>query len=691
MNPVSAEVRQEVQVLREQIHEHNYRYYVLDDPSVPDAEYDRLMNRLRELENSYPELISPDSPTQRVGSRPQAAFNAVPHEVPMLSLDNAFTEEDLREFDRRVRDRLDDQLPGGDLFGAEVEYSCEPKLDGIAISLLYENGLLVRGATRGDGYTGEDITENVRTIPSIPLTLRGTGWPSVLEVRGEIYMPKASFEKLNEVARARGEKTFVNPRNAAAGSLRQLDSRITASRGLQMCCYGVGRVDGVEFKRHTEVLETLNQWGFRISRELKVARGIEECLAYYQAMGEKRDQLPYDIDGIVFKVNDLGLQRELGFVSRAPRWAIAQKFPAQEEMTQVLEVEFQVGRTGAITPVARLQPVFVGGVTVSNATLHNMDEITRLDLHVGDWVIIRRAGDVIPQVVRVMTERRPEDARSVSLPSQCPVCQADVMQAEGEAVARCSGGLFCAAQQKEAIKHFASRRAMDIEGLGDKLVDALVEKGWVKKVSDLYRLTEDQVASLERMGRKSAQNLLAAIEKSKTTELQRFIYALGIREVGEATARTLANHFGELEPLMDATEEALQRVPDVGPIVANHIHAFFAQGHNRETIAELRELGVHWKSIEKSAQGDALAGKTVVITGTLASMSRDQAKAALLAMGAKVAGSVSGKTSFLVAGENAGSKLTNAQALGIPVLNEDALIQLLNTGVFNLDTTESGI
>lgn len=689
MNPVSADVRQEVQALREQIHEHNYRYYVLDDPTVPDAEYDRLMNRLRELEASHPELVTPDSPTQRVGSRPQATFAEVRHEVPMLSLDNAFTEDELRDFDRRVRERLGDLLPGGDLFGAEIEYSCEPKLDGIAISLLYENGQLVRGATRGDGYTGEDITENVRTIPSIPLTLRGSEWPSVLEVRGEIYMPKASFEKLNETARARGEKTFVNPRNAAAGSLRQLDSRITASRGLQMCCYGVGRMDGVEFKRHTDVLEALNQWGFRVSRELQVAKGVEECLAYYHTMAEKRDSLSYDIDGIVFKVNDLGLQRELGFVSRAPRWAIAHKFPAQEEMTQVLDVEFQVGRTGAITPVARLQPVFVGGVTVSNATLHNMDEVARLDLHIGDWVIIRRAGDVIPQVVRVMSERRPKEARAVSLPSQCPVCGADVMQAEGEVVARCSGGLFCAAQQKEAIKHFASRRAMDIEGLGDKLVDALVEKGWVKKVSDLYRLTEDQIASLERMGRKSAQNLLKAINKSKDTELQRFIYALGIREVGEATARTLANHFGELDALMEASEEALQQVADVGPVVANHIHAFFAQAHNRETIAELRELGVQWKNVETSAQSDVLAGKTVVITGTLASMSRDQAKAALLAMGAKVSGSVSGKTSFVVAGENAGSKLTNAQALGIPVLNEEAFEQLLATGTLDLGTSDS--
>lgn len=684
MDQVSAEVRLEVQALREQLHEHNYRYYVLDDPTVPDAEYDRLMNRLRELESLYPELISPDSPTQRVGSRPQTAFAAVAHEVPMLSLDNAFTEEDLRDFDRRVRDRLGDLLPSDDLFGGDVEYSCEPKLDGIAISLLYENGRLVRGATRGDGFTGEDITENVRTIPSIPLTLRGTDWPPVLEVRGEIYMPKASFEKLNEAARARGEKTFVNPRNAAAGSLRQLDSRITASRGLQMCCYGVGRIEGAEFKRHTDVLAALNRWGLRISRELQIAKGVEECLAYYRMMGEKRNSLPFDIDGIVFKVNDLGLQRELGFVSRAPRWAIAHKFPAQEEMTQVLDVEFQVGRTGAVTPVARLQPVFVGGVTVSNATLHNMDEIARLDLHIGDWVIIRRAGDVIPQVVRVMSERRSEDVRPVSLPAHCPVCGADVMQAEGEAVARCSGGLFCAAQQKEAIKHYASRRAMDIEGLGDKLVDALVDKGWVKKVSDLYRLTEDQIASLERMGRKSAQNLLNAIEKSKHTELQRFIYALGIREVGEATARTLANHFGELEPLMAAVEEELQQIPDIGPVVANHIHAFFAQAHNRETIAELRELGVQWKSVEKGMQGDALAGKTVVITGTLASMSRDQAKAALMALGAKVAGSVSAKTSFVVAGENAGSKLTNAQALGIPVLNEAAFEQLLATGVLDL-------
>ncbi len=671
----------EIDSLRQQLNEHNYRYYVLDDPSVPDAEYDRLMGRLRELEGLHPELVTAESPTQRVGSTPQSAFATVVHDVPMLSLDNAFTAEDLRDFDRRVRERLGDLLPQADLFDPPaVEYTCEPKLDGIAVSLLYENGQLVRGATRGDGSSGEDITENVRTVQSIPLRLRGEGWPSVLEVRGEIYMPKASFEKLNARARERGERTFVNPRNAAAGSLRQLDPRITASRALEMCCYGVGRVDGVEFRRHFEVLERLNQWGLRINRESRVVTGVEACIEYYQQLGERRNSLPYEIDGIVFKVNELALQRELGFVSRAPRWAIAHKFPAQEEMTQVLGVEFQVGRTGAVTPVARLHPVFVGGVTVSNATLHNMDEIRRLDLHQGDWVIIRRAGDVIPQVVRVLVERRSSDASAVSLPHQCPVCGSDVMQAEGEVVARCSGGLVCAAQQKEAIKHFASRRAMDIDGLGDKLVDALVERGFVSNVADLYRLAPAAVASLERMGEKSADNLIRAIAKSCATELQRFIYALGIREVGEATARTLAQHFGSLEALMAASEEALQQVPDVGPIVANHVYTFFQQADNLATIGQLRTLGVHWQDVTRRAQNDLLTGKTFVITGTLSQMTREEAKAALQAMGAKVSGSVSAKTSYLVAGESAGSKLANAQQLGVPILDEDALQQLLATG-----------
>jgi len=675
------QVRDEIESLRQQLNEHNYRYYVLDDPSVPDAEYDRLMVRLRELESLHPELIIPESPTQRVGSAPQSAFATVVHEVPMLSLDNAFTPEDMRDFDRRVRERLGDLLPQTDLLDPPaVEYTCEPKLDGIAVSLLYENGQLVRGATRGDGFSGEDITENVRTVPSIPLRLRGEGWPSVLEVRGEIYMPKASFEKLNAKAREQGERTFVNPRNAAAGSLRQLDPRVTASRALEMCCYGVGRVDGVQFSRHSEVLERLNQWGLRINRESRVVKGVEACLDYYQNLGARRNDLSYEIDGIVFKVNELALQRELGFVSRAPRWAIAHKFPAQEEMTQVLDVEFQVGRTGAVTPVARLQPVFVGGVTVSNATLHNMDEIRRLDLHQGDWVIIRRAGDVIPQVVRVLAERRPDDARSISLPQYCPVCGSDVMQAEGEVVARCSGGLVCAAQQKEAIKHFASRRAMDIDGLGDKLVDALVERGLIANVADLYRLEATTVASLVRMGDKSADNLIRAIDKSRSTELQRFIYALGIREVGEATARTLAHHFGSLDALMAASEESLQQVPDVGPIVANHLYTFFQQADNLDTIAQLRELGVHWQDVTSRAQSDQLAGKTFVITGTLSQMTREEAKAALQALGAKVAGSVSAKTSYLVAGENAGSKLTNAQQLGVPILDEGALQQLLATG-----------
>jgi DNA ligase (NAD+) len=668
---MSASPEQEIHSLRTEIDRHNYRYYVLDEPSIPDAEYDRLLRQLTQLETQNPHLITPDSPTQRVGARPLTAFEEVAHEVPMLSLDNAFSADEMRDFERRIQDRLKSD--------AVIEFACEPKLDGIAVSLLYEDGLLVRGATRGDGQTGENITQNLRTVPSIPLRLRGQGWPRRLEVRGEVYMPKAGFEALNRSARERGEKTFVNPRNAAAGSLRQLDAKITASRPLQMCCYSVGAVEGGELPpAHADVLAQLHDWGFRINDQMQVVQGVDACIEYYEQLQKRRDSLHYEIDGIVFKVNDLQLQQQLGFVSRAPRWAIAYKFPAQEEMTRLLDVEFQVGRTGAVTPVARLEPVFVGGVTVSNATLHNGDEIERLGVRCGDTVIVRRAGDVIPQVVQVVLDKRPENTRPIVFPDQCPVCGSEVFRSEGEAVARCTGGLYCAAQRKQAIKHFASRKALDIEGLGDKLVDVLVDKQLVNSVADLFNLEHAAISGLERMGDKSASNLLEALQKSKQTTLARFVYALGIREVGEATARNLANHFETLEALMAASEEQLLGVEDVGPIVANHIVHFFQQEHNQEIIAALLAEGLTWPAIEKNnAQQASLTGQTWVLTGTLESLTRDEAKSRLEALGAKVSGSVSAKTHCVVAGVKAGSKLAKAEALGIQVMDEEALLSLL--------------
>ena len=662
----------EVLQLREQLREWNYRYYVLDDPSVPDAEYDRSLRRLQEIEEQHPELVTSDSPTQRVGALPLAQFQQVAHEVPMLSLDNAFDAAELADFERRLQDRLKDaETP--------IEYACEPKLDGIAVSLLYRDGALVRGATRGDGSTGEDITHNVRTIGSIPLHLRGEGFPDVLEVRGEIYMPRAGFEQLNQRAREEGGKPFVNPRNAAAGSLRQLDARLTAQRPLEMCCYGVGLIEGGDLpQQHSAVLECLHLWGLRINSESRVVSGIEACEDYYQYLAGRRDALPYDIDGIVYKVNRLDLQRKLGFVSRAPRWAIARKFPAQEEMTRLLDVEFQVGRTGAITPVARLEPVFVGGVTVSNATLHNSDEVQRLGVMIGDTVIVRRAGDVIPQVVSVVEERRPADASPVTFPRQCPVCGSPTERAADEAVIRCMGGLVCAAQQKAAIKHFASRRAMDIEGLGDKLVEQLVDEGIVRNVASLYQLEKKQLLGLERMGEKSAENLLAALEKSKNTSLPRFIFALGIREVGEATALNLARHFGSWEKLVAASEEQLLEVDDVGPVVADHLRQFFDADSGMAVASSLRQLGVSWPDIEVADKTEqALAGQTWVVTGKLEVMGRNEAKVALQNLGAKVAGSVSAKTHCVVAGPGAGSKLTKATELGVEVIDEQAFIALL--------------
>ncbi|MCP8898430.1 NAD-dependent DNA ligase LigA [Gilvimarinus xylanilyticus] len=671
-NSATSQVRSRIEQLRQSINDHNYRYYALDEPSIPDAEYDRLLNELKQLETDHPELLTADSPTQRVGSAPLDSFTSVPHEKPMLSLDNAFSDDDLRAFDQRLKDRLKDS--------ADIEYACEPKLDGIAISILYQDGQLVRAATRGDGTNGEDITANVRTIKSVPLSLRGKDYPQRLEVRGEIYMPKAGFAKLNQQAADKGEKIFVNPRNAAAGSLRQLDSRITATRPLELCAYSVGVHQGLELPpRHTDILQQLRTWGFKINPEMIAAASIEECIAYHQSLGEKRDGLAYDIDGVVFKVNNIATQETLGFVSRAPRWAIAYKFPAQEEMTTLEAVEFQVGRTGTITPVARLKPVFVGGVTVSNATLHNRDEIARLDARVGDTVIVRRAGDVIPQIVGVVEAKRPDNATLIEFPDTCPICDSPAVQIPGEAAIRCEGGLICPAQRKEAIIHFASRKAMDIDGLGDKLVEQLVDRGLINTIADLYRLKAEDVAALERMGQKSAENLIAALEASKSISFARFIYALGIREVGEATARNLAAHYGTWQALSEADEEILQQVDDIGPVVAKFVRDFFVEQDNLDIVSQLRECGVHWPEREPEQQPaeQPLAGQTCVLTGTLEQMTRDEAGEKLRALGAKVAGSVSKKTDFVVAGPGAGSKLSKAEQLGVEVLDEAGLLALL--------------
>ncbi|MBI3773559.1 MAG: NAD-dependent DNA ligase LigA [Gammaproteobacteria bacterium] len=663
-------IEAQIKQLRDEINYHNYLYYVLDAPEIPDAEYDRLLRNLQQLETAHPELITSDSPTQRIGAKPVKEFGEVKHRLPMLSLDNAFSDEEVKDFDRRVRERL-----GVDW----VEYTAEPKLDGLAVSIRYEDGILVQAATRGDGVTGEDVTHNVRTIPSIPLKLFGKDYPKLLEVRGEIYMPKHGFEELNRCAREKGEKEFANPRNAAAGSLRQLDPRITATRSLAFYCYGVGDVqDGKLPADHYSMLKQLREWGIRVSPEIKRVKGVTALLDYFKAIGDQRVNLEYDIDGVVYKVNRLDQREELGFVARAPRWAVAHKFPAQEEMTTVLDIEVQVGRTGAITPVARLEPVFVGGVTVSNATLHNEDEVRRKDVRIGDTVIVRRAGDVIPEVASVVLSRRPSNARIFQMPDKCPICGSEVIKPEGEAIARCTGGLFCSAQRKEAIRHFASRRAMDIEGLGEKLIDQLVEKNLIEDIADLYSLTVDQVAGLERMAEKSAMNLIDALEHSKQTTLPRFLYAIGIREVGEATAQTLAQHFGSLEAIEQASEEQLQETPDVGPVVAAHIHAFFKQRHNLEVIEKLRRTGVHWPTMPKRAVAQQpLAGKTFVLTGTLMSLTRDEAKEKLQSLGAKVAGSVSKKTDYVVAGAEAGSKLAKAEELGIPILEEDEFLKLL--------------
>ena len=778
---------QRITELRTILNEHNYRYYVLDEPSVPDAEYDRLFNELKTLEAAHPELVTPDSPTQRVGGAALAEFGQVRHEIPMLSLGNAFTDEDLLGFDRAVQNGLG--LAAGDLFGggAEVEYSCEPKLDGLAVSLRYEDGVLVRGATRGDGTTGEDISANVRTVRNIPLRLHGEGWPRVLEVRGEVFMPKDGFEALNARAIESGGKTFANPRNAAAGSLRQLDPKVTASRPLEFCAYGIGQVEGTLPHTHFGLLQALKDWGLPISRELRLARGVQGCLEYYREIGARRQSLAYDIDGVVFKVNNLDDQQQLGFRARTPHWAIAHKFPAQEELTELLDVEFQVGRTGAVTPVARLRPVQVAGVTVSNATLHNMDEVARLGLMIGDTVIIRRAGDVIPQVMQVVLERRPADARPVLIPEHCPVCGSHVertqliKRAKGKAsvsegsIYRCIGRLSCQAQLKQAIIHFVSRRAMDIDGLCDRIVEQLVDAGLIASPADLYTLAYASVVGLEGFADLSTRNLLAAIDASKQPSLARFIYALGIPDVGEETAKLLARALGSLKRIEVALPEVLTWLPDVGLEVAHEIHSFFEDAHNRTVIvqllergielqeegelhgefaacatlaelidklnipgiaatgaknlaaaagdsldgvialsqdwlslkstkglsekareglraffaapanveraraieAQLREFGMHWQSERKVVAGLPLAGQTWVLTGTLEAMSRDEGKARLEALGAKVAGSVSVKTHCVVAGPGAGSKLAKATELGIPVLDEEAFLARL--------------
>ena len=675
MMAIPADVRARATWLRERLSWHGYRYYVLDDPEIPDAEYDRLFRELQELETAHPELIAPDSPTQRVGGKPLEAFMPVRHRIPMRSIR---TETDTGPggawaFDAQVRREVglsEDTVP--------VEYACELKFDGLAVSLRYEGGVLVQAATRGDGETGEDVTQNVRTIQVVPLRLQGAV-PEVLEVRGEVYMSRPDFECYNARQRAAGLPTLVNPRNGAAGSIRQLDPNLAAKRPLSFFAYGLGEVQGWELPAtQSALLDALMAWGVPVCGERTVARGADELMAFHRAIAGKRDALPFDIDGVVYKVNRLDWQQQLGFRTREPRWAVAHKFPAQEELTLVEAIEVQVGRTGAITPVARLRPVFVGGVTVTNATLHNADEVARKDVRVGDTVIVRRAGDVIPEVAGVVLERRSLDARPFAMPETCPVCGSRVVRLAGEVVARCIGGLYCRAQRQEAIRHFASRRALDIEGLGDKLVEQLVERDLVRNPADLYGLDVATLAGLERMGAKSAAKLVEALERSKTTTLARFLYALGIREVGEATALTLASHFGTLEALMTAEEERLQQAPDIGPVVAAAIRAFFQEPHNQQVIARLRAAGVRWPETEvKQAVEQPLAGKTIVLTGTLESLTRDQASDRLRALGAKVSGSVSKKTDYVVAGREAGSKLDKARELGVTVLDEAELLALL--------------
>ncbi len=665
------DIANRIEILRDEIHAHNYRYHVLDAPTISDAEYDRLFQELKNLEAEHPEFQSLDSPTQRVGAAPKKEFPAVAHSIPMLSLDNAFSVDSAKDFDKRIRIRLKTE--------AFITYACEPKIDGLAVSLVYEQGRLISGVTRGDGVSGEQITENLRTISTIPLKLKPP-FPDVLEVRGEVFMPKAGFKALNEKNALLGEKLFVNPRNAAAGSLRQLDSSITAKRPLSFFAYGIARMEGFSqrFSTHSENMQALKKWGFPVCAENRVVEGIEACLTYYEQLQAKREQLPFEIDGVVYKVDNIELQQQLGFVSRAPRWAIAHKFAAEEAFSELLGIEFQVGRTGTLTPVARLKPVFVGGATISNATLHNMDEIQRKDVRVGDTVVVRRAGDVIPEVASVVLEKRPSQTTHIAMPKHCPICHSDVIREKEEAAYRCMGGLFCAAQQKEAILHFSARRAMDIDGLGIKIVDQLVDKKIIQTVADLYTLSVEQLAGLERLGKKSAENLVDALAKSKETTFARFLFSLGIREVGEATAHNLANHFSDLQTLIKADELELQQITDIGPIVAAHIYYFFRQPHNLEVIQGLLKAGIHWQAPQsKSVSNSPLFGATFVLTGTLNALSREEAKEQLIALGAKISEAVSKKTSYVVVGDSPGSKLTKAQSLGVPILDQTQLLALL--------------
>jgi len=666
-----SDVQNQIDQLRQQLNFHSYQYYVLNESSIPDADYDQLYQQLQQLEQQHPELVTPDSPTQRVGAKPLDKFGQVSHQIPMLSLDNAFDDADFSAFCQRMADRLDQQ--------SGFSFCAEPKLDGLAVSIRYEQGVLTQAATRGDGFTGEDITSNVKTIRSIPLKLHGD-FPPVLEVRGEVFLPLAGFDKMNAEARVRGEKIFANPRNAAAGSLRQLDPKITASRPLSFYAYAVGAVEDpasiLNSSSHYQRLQQLKSWGLPVCPEIQLCQGEAAALDYHKAILARRADLAYEIDGVVLKVDALAQQLALGFVSRAPRWAVAFKFPAQEKTTRLLDVDFQVGRTGSITPVARLEPVSVGGVTVSNATLHNQDEINRLGIAIGDTVIVRRAGDVIPQIVAVVLEQRGE-TKPIVFPEHCPVCQSDVERIEGEAVTRCTGGLYCAAQRKEALKHFVARKALDIEGLGDKLIEQLVDGQLVQTPADIFKLDMPALVGLERMGEKSALKLLQAIAGAKTTTLPRFIYALGIRDVGEATALNLAQHFRSLMALQQANLEQLLAVPDVGAVVAGRILHFFKDEHQQQVVSELVEVGLHWPDLAARVEtAQPLQGQTVVLTGTLASMGRDEAKEKLQQLGAKVAGSVSAKTHAVIAGDNAGSKLAKAAELGVAVWTEQQMLDL---------------
>lgn len=666
-------IQTQINNLRKTLRQYEYEYHVLDNPTVPDSEYDRLFHQLKALELEHPEYLTSDSPTQRVGAKPLSGFSQIRHEIPMLSLDNAFSDEEFNAFVKRIEDRLI-------ILPKPLTFCCEPKLDGLAVSILYVNGILTQAATRGDGTTGEDITANIRTIRNIPLQLLTDNPPARLEVRGEVFMPHAGFERLNEYALEHGEKTFANPRNAAAGSLRQLDPNITSKRPLVLNAYGIGIAEGVELPNtHYARLQWLKSIGIPVNPEIRLCNGTNEVLDFYRDIQNKRSSLGYDIDGTVLKINDIALQNELGFISKAPRWAIAYKFPAQEELTVLNDVEFQVGRTGAITPVAKLEPVFVAGVTVSNATLHNGDEIERLNIAIGDTVVIRRAGDVIPQIIGVLHERRPDNAKPIIFPTNCPVCDSQIIRIEGEAVARCTGGLFCAAQRKEALKHFVSRKAMDIDGVGGKLIEQLVDRELIHTPADLFKLDLTTLTRLERMGAKSAENALNSLEKAKSTTLARFIFALGIRDVGEATALNLANHFKTLDALKAADLEELQQVPDVGEVVANRIFVFWREAHNVTVVDDLIAQGVHWETVEvKEASENLFKDKTVVLTGTLTQMGRNEAKALLQQLGAKVSGSVSSKTDFVIAGDAAGSKLTKAQELNITVLTEEEFLEQVN-------------